>query len=60
VSATVEWEVPVEAASPTIGARLDHVTIVVVDDQSDAREMLATLLEQQGATVSRVNQQNRH
>ena len=31
--------------------RLDDVTILVVDDERDSREMIATVLEQQGAVV---------
>jgi CheY-like chemotaxis protein len=31
--------------------RLDDVTVLVVDDQQDSREMLATLLEHRGAHV---------
>ena len=33
--------------------RLDDLTILVVDDQSDSREMLASLLEQRGARIVR-------
>jgi PAS domain S-box-containing protein len=36
-------------ASLRTDVRLDGVTVLVVDDQSDSREMLATLLEQHGA-----------
>jgi len=51
VSGTVRWDVQPRVSSPTTDVRLHHVTILVVDDQSDSREVLATLLEQHGATV---------
>jgi PAS domain S-box-containing protein len=47
--AGVETGVPVER--PTHGHRLDSLVILVVDDQPDAREMLAAMLQPRGATV---------
>jgi PAS domain S-box-containing protein len=37
--------------SPASEVRLDEVTVVVVDDQRDSCEMVATFLEHRGATV---------
>ena len=36
---------------PAEAFQLHKVTVLVVDDQSDAREMIAVLLEQRGATI---------
>ncbi len=44
--ASLHW--PAEADQKI---RLDEISIVVVDDQADSREMLGTLLEQRGARV---------
>jgi len=44
-SASVSW-------TSAVDVRLDNLTILVVDDQRDSREMLATFLEQRGATVT--------
>jgi CheY-like chemotaxis protein len=49
VSPTTAPYVTPEATSSTIDVRLEDVTVLVVDDQPDSREMLATLLEQRGA-----------
>jgi PAS domain S-box-containing protein len=49
VSAATAYDVPPDSASPAADVRLDDVTVLVVDDQPDSREMLATLLEQRGA-----------
>jgi PAS domain S-box-containing protein len=40
-----------ETASSISEVRLDDLTILVVDDQSDSREMVAALLEQRGARI---------
>jgi PAS domain S-box-containing protein len=40
-----------DVAPPADAVRLDDVGILVVDDERDSREMLATVLEQRGATV---------
>lgn len=40
------------ARSPTIDVRLDAIHVLVVDDQLDSREMVATALQQRGAIVS--------
>jgi signal transduction histidine kinase/ActR/RegA family two-component response regulator len=39
---------------PSLSGRLNHVRILVVDDEYDARELLATVLETAGATVTLV------
>jgi PAS domain S-box-containing protein len=49
VSPTLAPDVPSEAAALNTDVRLDDITVLVVDDQQDSREMLATLLEQRGA-----------
>jgi PAS domain S-box-containing protein len=49
VSPTTAHGVPSDTASPVADVRLDDLTILVVDDQQDSREMLATLIEQRGA-----------
>jgi PAS domain S-box-containing protein len=49
VNPTTAPDVPPETPSPITDVRLDDLTILVVDDQHDSREMLATLLEQRGA-----------
>ena len=51
VGSTAVWRGVPDAASPDASVRLDAVAILVVDDERDAREMLATVLEQRGATV---------
>lgn len=48
-SPTTTDDVPLDTVSPVDDVRLDEVTVLVVDDQPDSREMLATLLEQRGA-----------
>jgi CheY-like chemotaxis protein len=45
-------EGPGEAKAATTDLQLDPLHVLVVDDQPDSREMLATLLEQRGATVA--------
>ena len=42
------------AALPSLSGRLSNVRILVVDDEYDARELLATVLETAGATVTLV------
>lgn len=42
---------PRDTASLVTDLRLDGVAVLVVDDQADSRDMLATLLEQRGARV---------
>jgi PAS domain S-box-containing protein len=49
LSPTTAPDVPPEATASITETRLDDVTVLVVDDQPDSREMLATLLEQRGA-----------
>jgi PAS domain S-box-containing protein len=49
VNPTTAGDVPGNAASLATAVRLDGVNVLVVDDQRDSREMLATLLEQHGA-----------
>jgi PAS domain S-box-containing protein len=49
VSPTTTYDVLPETASLLTDVRLDDITVLVVDDQQDSREMLATLLEQHGA-----------
>jgi PAS domain S-box-containing protein len=49
VSPTTAYDVPPDSALSATDVRLDDVTVLVVDDQPDSREMLATLLEQRGA-----------
>jgi PAS domain S-box-containing protein len=49
VSPTTVYDVPPDTTSLITDVRLDDVTVLVVDDQQDSREMLATLLEQRGA-----------
>jgi len=45
------WDVIPETSPVVAAVRLDGISVVVVDDEQDSREMLATVLEQQGATV---------
>ena len=40
-----------DVATPAESLRLDDVAILVVDDERDSREMIATVLEQRGAAV---------
>jgi PAS domain S-box-containing protein len=49
LSPTTADDVRLDTASLANDVRLDDVTVLVVDDQPDSREMLATLLEQRGA-----------
>lgn len=49
VSPATTCDVPPDTTSLITDVRLDDVTVLVVDDQPDSREMLATLLEQHGA-----------
>ena len=49
VNPTTAYDVPPDSALSATDVRLDDVTVLVVDDQPDSREMLATLLEQRGA-----------
>jgi CheY-like chemotaxis protein len=49
VSPTTAYDMPPDSALSATDVRLDDVTVLVVDDQPDSREMLATLLEQRGA-----------
>jgi PAS domain S-box-containing protein len=49
VNPATAYDVPGETTSLVTDVRLDGVTVLVVDDQPDSREMLATLLEQHGA-----------
>jgi PAS domain S-box-containing protein len=51
VSSTAGCEDRPDMCSGTTDVRLDDLTILVVDDQQDSREILATLLEQRGARV---------
>jgi PAS domain S-box-containing protein len=41
-----------DAAPAAAGAPLDHVRVLVVDDQEDERMLLRTILERRGATVA--------
>jgi PAS domain S-box-containing protein len=50
-SSTTTSDVPPDTTSLNTDVRLDDVTVLVVDDQQDSREMLATLLEQRGANA---------
>jgi CheY-like chemotaxis protein/nitrogen-specific signal transduction histidine kinase len=49
VNPTTAYYVPGDTMPLATNVRLDGVTLLVVDDQPDSREMLATLLEQHGA-----------
>lgn len=49
VSPTTAIDEPSDTTSSITDVQLDDVTVLVVDDQQDSREMLATLLEQRGA-----------
>ncbi len=51
MTAQAQVEDACRAHGSTPAARLDGVTIVVVDDQPDSCELLAALLDQQGAHV---------
>jgi len=54
VSARVESQEPAppEEPKPAGGVRLDGIRVLVVDDESDSREVMAHALEDSGATVS--------
>jgi len=54
VSARVESQEPTppEEPKPAGGVRLDGIRVLVVDDESDSREVMAHALEDSGATVS--------
>src|SRR5262249_5554779 len=45
-------EAPTETKGTTLPTRLDGAKVCVVDDDADARELLAAILERHGATVS--------
>jgi PAS domain S-box-containing protein len=45
------WRDVPDPAPENESVRLDGVAVLVVDDERDSREMLATVLEQRGATV---------
>jgi len=45
------WRDASDVTTPAASVRLDDVTILVVDDERDSREMIATVLEQHGAAV---------
>jgi PAS domain S-box-containing protein len=45
------WRDTSDVATPAESVRLDDVTVLVVDDERDSREMIATVLEQRGAAV---------
>ena len=49
VNPTTADDVPRDTTSLVTDVRLDGVSVLVVDDRPDSREMLATLLEQRGA-----------
>jgi PAS domain S-box-containing protein len=51
VSSTPHWGSLPETPSPMSEVRLDGLTILVVDDQPDSREMLAAVLEGRGARI---------
>jgi CheY-like chemotaxis protein len=45
------WRDNPDVATPAESVTLDDVAILVVDDERDSREMIATVLEQRGAAV---------
>lgn len=52
IGGSVEDDLPTgPATAPAADGRLDGLRVLVVDDQPDSRELLATLLEQCGARV---------
>jgi signal transduction histidine kinase/ActR/RegA family two-component response regulator len=44
-------QAPAQGARPPAGARLDDVSVLVVDDEADARELFGSILEAVGAVV---------
>jgi PAS domain S-box-containing protein len=53
MTAALQRAIAATAQSPAMELRLDGTTILVVDDESDSRELLATVFERCGADVVR-------